>query len=87
MPNQYEFDNPKQEAIAELHLVTWGPMQMVGHLDHLTELLPNTPIIQRLPGLQNFYIEIKERRLRKVYAGGAQLSSINSVGLERLSLT
>jgi hypothetical protein len=53
-----ELDTPQQEAIAELHLVTLGVMQMVGHLYHVPKLSPNTPIIQRLPGLRKLCIEI-----------------------------
>jgi hypothetical protein len=56
-----EFDKPKQEAIAELHLVTWGAMQMVGQLDFVPDLLPNTPIVQRLPGLRKLCIEIRSQ--------------------------
>jgi hypothetical protein len=56
-----EFDTPKQEAIAELHVVTWGVMQMVGHLDYVSELLPKTQTIQRLPGLRKLCIEIRSQ--------------------------
>jgi hypothetical protein len=56
-----ELDTSQQEAIAELHLVTLGAMQMVGHLYYVPKLLPTTQIIQRLPGLRKLCIEIRSQ--------------------------